>query len=98
MTTTTNLWEFLEQDTHYTATKDLFQWSLNFDHGSRPFDLFLDLIGWSQENYGTKLHTGDYESTIRHAEADYLALALREWAWNGSGLERWIDRLMACED
>ena len=98
MTTTTNLWEFLEQDTHYTATKDLFRWSLNFDHDSRPYNLFLDIIGWSEENFGTPMFTAKPHTVFGYVEAECLALALREWANDPHGVERWIDRLMACED
>lgn len=93
-----DLWEFLEQEApHAEHTKHLFQWSLNYDHGQRPFDLFLDLIGYSEEQYGTNLHSGDYGSTIGYVEADYLADALKEWADHPQRVEAWVSSLMECE-
>ncbi len=96
-TTTQNLWEFLEDDTknHPTETKALFEWSLNYDHQERPYNLMLDLIGWSEDNYGTPMSNG---VRLGYLEADYLGDALKEWANNPQRVEAWIDTLMSCEE
>lgn len=92
-----NLWEFLEQEPRWAKeTKALFQWSLNFDFGQRPWELFLDLIGWSADNVGADLYDGRYRS-IGYMEADYLGDALKEWADAPHEVEAWIAELMGCE-
>lgn len=92
-----NLWEFLEEEppTYAKETKALFEWSLNYDHHQRPFNLFLDLIRWSWDNYGVAMSDDVY---LGYIEADYLADALKEWANNPHEVSAWIDALMSCED
>lgn len=93
-----DVWEFLEQERPQARhTADLFRWSLNYDHGRRPFDLFADMIGYSAEHLGTSLFAGDYAGTVGYLEADYLADALKEWATNPQAVEQWITDLFACE-
>lgn len=91
-----NLWEFLEDETknHPEEVKALFEWSLNFDHDQRPFNLMLDLIGWSEDNYGVSMAKN---VRLGYLEADYLSDALKEWAMYPQQVETWIDRLMATE-
>lgn len=94
--TAQNIWEFLEDETknHPEEVKALFEWSLNYDHDQRPFNLFLDLIGWSQDNYGTAMSNN---VRLGYLEADYLGDALKEWADYPQQVEAWVDALMACE-
>jgi hypothetical protein len=91
-----DIWEFLEDETifHPTETKALFEWSLNYDHQDRPFNLMLDLIGWSEDNYGTPMSSG---VRLGYLEADYLGDALKEWADHPQQVEDWITDLMNCE-
>lgn len=96
MTTTKDIWEFLEQEPKWAKeTKALFEWSLNYEHGNRPFDLFLDIIGYA-DNYGADRHDVRYRS-IGYMEADYLGDALKEWADAPHEVTAWIDELMATE-
>jgi hypothetical protein len=98
-TTTKNLWDFLEEaDCPAPHTKDLFTWSLNYDHPDRPFNLFIDIIGYSEEHYGTQMWSGKFASTIGYMEADYLGDALKEWAQYPQQVEEWITKLMSTED
>jgi hypothetical protein len=92
-----DIWVFLEDETkkHPKRTKELFEWSLNYDHKDRPFNLFLDLIGWSDENYGVKMH--DSTLQLGYVEADYLGKALMEWANKPQQIEAWVTELMSCE-
>jgi len=99
-TTTKNMWEFLEDETenHPEEVKALFEWSLNYDHPDRPFNLFIDIIGYSEEHYGTQMWSGKFASTIGYMEADYLGDALKEWAQYPQQVEEWITKLMSTED
>ena len=99
-TTTKNMWEFLEDETenHPEEVKALFEWSLNYDHPDRPFNLFIDIIGYSEEHYGTQMWTGNYSTTIGYMEASYLADALKEWSDAPHRTEQWVTDLFACED
>lgn len=98
-TTTNNLWEMLENPPKYaTHTADLFRWSLNFDHGTRPWEVFLDLIGWSVENYGVLMATKKHYEHFGFMELDYLADALKEYADKPNEVTAWIDTIMQAED
>jgi hypothetical protein len=108
-TTRKNLWEFLEEDDDRAPeAKALFQWSLNFDHGNRPWELYLDIIQYSADWLGGDQYVGWKDDTrwaertrfrsIGYMEADYLGDALKEWALNPHRVEKWIDALMDCED
>lgn len=93
-----DLWEFLDKDNPLAENaQHLFEWSLSFDFGQRPWELFLDIIGYSAEQYGSNLHNGDYSGSIRYMEADFLGRALREWADHPHDVEAWITDLMECE-
>jgi hypothetical protein len=54
----------------------------------------LDLIGWSEDNYGTPMSSG---VRLGYLEADYLGDALKEWADYPQQVEDWITDLMNCE-
>ena len=92
-----DIWVFLEDETkkHPKRTKELFDWSLNYDHKDRPFNLFLDIIGYSDDNYGHPMYDG--ATRLGYVEADYLGKALMEWANKPQQIEDWITELMSCE-
>ncbi len=95
-TTTRNVWEFLEQPNDKAIqTEELYRWGLNCDHNANPFLVFLDLTGWSQDNYGERMITKP--DNLGYMELDYLADALKEYACNPRGVTEWVDALMACE-
>lgn len=81
MTKTVDLWEMLEQDapSGCEAVQDLLSWSLNYEPGKGPFTLFLDLIGWSFDEYGDALYTLT-EASLGYVELGKLAEALTEYA------------------
>ena len=95
--TTTDVWEFLERPNRYAQeAQALYSWGLNCERNSNPFLVFLDLIGWSEENYGEHLVIGSFGS-LGYIEQDYLGRALMAYALNPRRVEAWIDDLMACE-
>ena len=74
-----------------TATFDaidaLSQWSTNFNSCLNPFCIFLDLIGYSVEEYGMKLvlsnTDSDISSVLGYTELCLLADALSVFKANG---------------
>lgn len=85
METTTQpqtIWELFENPPKFTEeTSALAEWSLNYDiKTGTPFQIFLDLIGYSSEHFGTKLFGGDFSKVLGFMELDYLGDALKEYA------------------
>jgi hypothetical protein len=69
------------QDTtkqQFEGIETLYQWSFNFDRESNPFHLFLDLIGYSKENWGENWLKETPE--LGYLEMHYLANALEEYS------------------
>jgi hypothetical protein len=99
METVKSIWDLLEEDIPNTQhTRDLFSWSLNFDHDSRPFNLFLDIIGWSNEHIGSTLFdVAMSQRCLGYVEVDYLADAMKEWANHPYAVEEWINLAMSLE-
>jgi hypothetical protein len=77
------------------AVQDLYSWSLNFDPGKGPFTVFLDLIGYSQEQFGENLAGGEYN--LGYLEHEKLGDALKEYANNPSAVEDYVNELLAAE-
>ena len=95
--TTTSVWEFLERPKRYAQeTQALYEWGLNCERNSNPFLVFLDLIGWSEENYGEHLVMGSFGS-LGYMELSYLGDALKEYAEHPHGVTSWVTELMNCE-
>ena len=78
------------------GVQDLYSWSLNYDAGTGPFTLYLDLIGWTEENVGEALYN---LSTARlgHMELSKLAAALTEYAEHPQFVSDYVDALMNAE-
>ena len=63
-----------------SATIALASWSRgNYDFNRSPYLLFLDLIGYSEEEYGTNF-ISEPSKVLGYLEMDYLADALKEYA------------------
>ena len=95
--TTTSVWEFLERpNTHARQAQACYSWGLNCNRDSNPFLVFLDLIGWSGDNYGEHLVMGSFGS-LGYTELSYLADALNEYALFPNEVTEWVTALMMCE-
>jgi hypothetical protein len=82
-TTTTQLEELLEKgEERFPHIVGLYQWSLNYEAGKGPMTLFIDLIGYTQEEYGEAIYNLDKPS-LGYLELDYLGDALKEYATIG---------------
>lgn len=96
--TITSVWEYLERPNRWAPeTQALYSWGLNCERKSNPFLVFLDLIGWSKENYGERLAYLGSLGALGFMELDYLADALKEYADAPHEVTAWVDALMQCE-
>ena len=95
--TTTSVWEFLElPNTQAPQAESLYRWGLNFEMESNPFRVYLNLIGWTEENFGEvfPFRTAD---TLGYAELAFLGDALNEYANAPQQVYAWVTELMNCE-
>lgn len=116
-TEATNIWSFTEEaanDPTVDSVADLWHWSTNYDAGCGPFALFLDIIGWSDEQLGeplygptAKLKHGDvpnriaddnWDQYLGYLEIGKLADALNEYAERPQDVRAWVDRLMQFDE
>ena len=103
----TNIWDYVEAAPGFvSAIADLWSWSLNYDHSDprRPFPLFLDLVGYSEEQYGCRLSTwgrnelgggGGAVEGLGWIELDKLAKALLEYTDRPRECDDWLTGLMS---
>ena len=94
-------WDFLDEETKSAeGVRVLADWSAsNYGDDARtstPFQVFLDLIGWSSENLGQSL-VSDPSSVLGYVEADYLADALKDWADRPVEVLAWVDKFLAVD-
>jgi hypothetical protein len=99
-TTSTTFWELLEAPAaNVEAVTDLLRWSMNYDvRTGTPYQIFLDLIGYSEENYGIQIFSGNPRDVLGYLEISYLAEALEEYATNPQEVSDWIDKLMEADN
>jgi len=79
------LWDLLENPKPSQAhTAGLISWSMNYDlKTGTPYHIFLDLIGYSLEEYGSNLFNySNIQRVLGFMELDYLGDALKEYAEN----------------
>jgi hypothetical protein len=97
MTTRTDIWTLLDNAPDgCDAVSDLYHWSTNFDPGTGPMTLFLDLIGWSDDEIGEPLYSLKGAS-LGYLELSKLAAALTEYADRPHDVRDYVDALMTAE-
>ena len=80
------------------AIAELYQISTNYEFPG-PYAFFLDLIGYSEENFGTRIYDYTQMTTqLQHLELDYLADALKCYAIRPHDVEAFINKLEMLED
>jgi len=77
------------------AVQYLADWSENCEHPT-PFVLFLDLIGWSEDNYGERM-CSDRTPCIGYVEAYKLAQALEAWSDHPRDVETQVADIVEAE-
>ena len=94
----TDIWELLEQEAPQgcEAVQDLYSWSLNYDAGKGPFTLFLDLIGWTEDEFGEPFYSLK-DASLGYLELSKLAKALSEYADRPHDVREYVDTLMSAE-
>lgn len=73
----------------------LISWSENYDYPS-PFTLFLDLIGWSEQEFGER-QCKDKWPTLGYLEVSMLGEALQQYSENPDEVNFWLGDLLAAE-
>lgn len=94
-----SVWTFTETVPDYAEpVRDLWSWGLNYGWGDKgnPWPLFLDLIGYSAERFGTTLAVGA-DSHLGYTEASLLADAMTAWADRPHEVEAWLTDLIDAE-
>lgn len=75
-------------------TAELFRWSENYNYPS-PGSLFLDLIGYSDMEFGTPMFDlNECPSKLGYLELGMLSDALKEYAENPQFVYAWVEELM----
>jgi hypothetical protein len=105
-----DVWQLIEDAPVTLAdTCELYSWSTNYDAGSGPFSLFLDLIGYSDEEFGMPIYgptvrlMGEYQrasswdENLGYVELEKLGRALREYAIRPHDVREFVDQLMRAE-
>jgi hypothetical protein len=78
------------------TVRDLYSWSLNYDPGKGPFTLFLDLIGWSEDEIGEPMYDMKTMS-LGYLELGKLADALTKYADDPGCVREYVDQLIEAE-
>src|SRR5690348_16456010 len=98
MTTHEDVWSFVEDAPDYASdVADLWHWSTNYDAGKGPIALFLDLIGWSEENIGEPLYNMK-DASLGYLELDKLAKALTQYADRPQDVMSWVETLLQYDE
>jgi hypothetical protein len=92
-----DLWGLLESPPAGCAdVAALWSWSLNYDGGKGPATLFLDLIGYSEDEHGQALY--DLSSaSLGYVEVEHLRDALSDWLADPSGVRCYVGQLLEAE-
>jgi hypothetical protein len=74
------------------AVEALAVWSESFSHPT-PFQLFLDLTGWSEDTYGERM-CSEAMPQMGYVEAYKLGKALEAWADHPREVEAFVSDLI----
>jgi hypothetical protein len=92
-----DFWALLEDPPKACAdVAALWSWSLNYDAGKGPATLFLDLIGWAQEEYGQALYNLA-DASLGYRELEYLRDALSEYLADPHSVREFVSTLLEAE-
>lgn len=96
--TAMDIWQMLEADAPQgcEGVQDLYSWSLNYPAGTGPIVLLLDLIGYSEAEYGEPMYDLN-ASSLGYVEIGKLAKALTEYAEHPQTVYGYVEDLMRAE-
>lgn len=105
-----DVWTIIEDAPVTLAdTCELYHWSTNYEAGEGPFCLFLDMIGYSDEEFGAVLYgptrrygegyqrTGSWDERLGYVELEKLGRALYEYSLRPHDVRALVDSLMEAE-
>ena len=94
-----DIWTLLEEraPAGCSDVQALYSWSLDYDAGKGPFTLFLDLIGWNEDELGETLYNLT-SASLGHVDLARLADALNQYVDAPDAVRVYVDTLMAAED
>jgi hypothetical protein len=99
MEATTDVWSFVESAPDYVSdVADLWHWSTNYDAGKGPITLFMDMIGWSEDNIGEPLYNMKEDAGFGYVELDKLADALKQYTARPTDVRAWVDELLSFDE
>ena len=84
----------LRETGNFVSIETLYNWGQNFDNVTNPFAVFLDLVGYSDEYFGTKLAA---PANNGYLELDFIADAIKEFVIRPSEAEDFIEKLLDAE-
>lgn len=90
-------WASENAPTYCEGVESLYSWSSNHE-GMQPFRKFLDLIGYTEEEFGSAL--GDWKepsSALGYKEVGLLAEALTEYANRPNDVTEFVKELLSVE-
>ncbi len=87
--------ELLNQPEH-SEIAHLYNWSTNYNSWSSPFALFIDMIGWSEENWGCKVYTAESHQ-FGYIELSHIADALQEYVRHPQETHEYVSALLEAE-
>ena len=87
--------EALLETERFPNIAGLYSWSSNYEYEKRPFAVFLNLIGWTNEHLGEYL---EVEWALDYTAMDYMAGALAEVTKTGQDAYDYVSDLMIVED
>ena len=94
------IWDLLESPKpSQEHTAGLISWSMNYDlKTGTPYHIFLDLIGYSADEYGSNLFNyTNIQRVLGFMELDYLGDALKEYAENPESVLYFIQEINEIE-
>jgi hypothetical protein len=94
------IWDLLESPKpSQEHTAGLISWSMNYDlKTGTPYHIFLDLIGYSADEYGSNLFNyTNIQEVLGFMELDYLGDALKEYANNPQEVLDFIEAIDEAE-
>jgi hypothetical protein len=88
-----DIWSALDQPPTYAEkVAHLVSWSMNYDYKGSPYLVFLDLIGYSRDEYGEPFMK-EPDLVLGYLEISMLADALREYSDRPVDVREFIDIL-----
>lgn len=89
-----DFWELLEDPpAGCDAVADLWSWSTNYDAGKGPATLFLDLIGYSADEFGEPLYDMK-NASLGYVELGKLADALTAYSDRPHDVRAFVGRVV----